>query len=190
MLDRTLAAALLIPGLPALGILAVVVRLSSPGPALYRQRRVGKGGKVFTMLKLRTLADATAGTAWVPVKEPRITTPGRWLRKTHLENLPQLWNVLCGDMSLVGPRPDRPELDSVLGDLIPGYPDRLAVQPGMMGLAQINLPADTDLESVRQRLALDLQYNRTASFRLDLRIVICSALRLIRFTPTVQEPSS
>src|SRR5205085_11588970 len=107
--------------------------------------------------------------------------PGRCLRRTHLDELPQLWNVLRGDMSLVGPRPERPEFVPDLERALPHYRDRLLVKPGVTGLAQVQLPADTDLESVRRKLAYDLYYIRTFGLWLDLRLILSTALRLLGF---------
>jgi lipopolysaccharide/colanic/teichoic acid biosynthesis glycosyltransferase len=182
-LDKVLAALLLIPGLPLLGVLIVLVRLTSRGPGIYSQLRVGKGGRHFTMYKLRSMRiDAEAGTG--PVwschgSDPRVTRIGYWLRKLHLDELPQLFNVLRGEMSLVGPRPERPEFVKVLADQIPCYLDRLGVLPGVTGLAQINLPPDSDLDSVKRKLMLDREYIQQARLSLDLRIIFCTALRVL-----------
>ena len=104
---------------------------------------------------------------------------GKFLRRTHLDELPQLWNVIRGDMSLIGPRPERPEFVPGLQQAIPHYTDRLLVRPGVTGLAQVQLPADTDLESVRRKLAYDLYYVRQISFWLDLRILVCTAFNVL-----------
>jgi lipopolysaccharide/colanic/teichoic acid biosynthesis glycosyltransferase len=182
LLDRAAAAMLLVPGLPLIGVLIALVRLTSKGPGIYRQQRVGRDGRVFTMYKLRSMridAEAATGPAWAPPgTDPRVTRVGYWLRKLHLDELPQLVNVLRGEMSLIGPRPERPEFVEVLGRQIPGYLGRLAVAPGITGLAQINLPPDTDLDSVRRKLVLDCEYIRDATFFLDCRIFICTLLRM------------
>jgi hypothetical protein len=134
------------------------------------------------MYKLRSMrCDAEAGTGpvWAgAAADPRVTPLGYWLRVLHLDELPQLYNVARGEMSLVGPRPERPEFVSVLARKIPGYVDRLEVLPGITGLAQINLPADTDLHSVRCKLVLDQQYIRSAGVVMDVRIILCTLLRL------------
>jgi lipopolysaccharide/colanic/teichoic acid biosynthesis glycosyltransferase len=182
-LDRLVALGLLVPGLPMMGILIVLIRLSSKGPGVYSQERVGKDGKVFTMFKLRSMrsdAEASTGPVWSAAgSDSRVTRLGYWLRKLHLDELPQLFNVLRGEMSLIGPRPERPEFVMVLADSISGYRDRLRVAPGITGLAQINLPPDTDLNSVRRKLVLDLEYIQTANFLLDLRMFLCTLFRLI-----------
>src|SRR5262245_13155778 len=125
LLDRLMAVLLLIPGLPMIGILIALVRLTSRGPGVYCQVRVGLGGRIFTMYKLRSMridAEARSGPTWAaPGKDPRVTPLGYWLRKLHLDELPQLFNVLRGEMSLIGPRPERPEFVDVLGRYIPEY---------------------------------------------------------------------
>jgi len=181
-LDRALAAFLLVPGLLVMGPLAVLVRLTSRGPAIYRQTRVGRNGVLFSMYKIRTMrhdAEATSGPTWTRPNDPRITPVGRVLRKLHLDELPQLFNVLRGDMSLVGPRPERPEFVHVLSEIVPGYKRRLAVRPGVTGLAQINLPPDTDLASVQRKLILDVEYIEQADLLLDVRMLLCTMVRIL-----------
>ena len=135
------------------------------------------------MYKIRSMVlDAEEGTGpvWTQGKnDPRITRIGWLLRKSHLDELPQLLNVVRGEMSLFGPRPERPELVHVLAASIPDYWDRLAVLPGITGLAQINLPPDSDLESVRRKLKLDLEYIRTANFLMEFRMFFWTGLRLL-----------
>jgi lipopolysaccharide/colanic/teichoic acid biosynthesis glycosyltransferase len=180
---RLAALLLLISTAPLIALLMGAVRLTSKGPALYGQRRVGRRGLVFTIWKLRTMrcdAEQATGPVWASLGcDPRVTPLGYWLRRLHLDELPQLVNVLRGEMALVGPRPERPEFVTVLAEQIPGYLDRLEVLPGITGLAQVNLPPDSDLNSVRRKLVLDLQYIREASAQLELRIVLCTALRLV-----------
>ena len=181
--DLTLALLLLVPGLPLIGLLVLLVRLTSRGPGLYRQLRVGKGGRHFFMCKLRSMridAEVLTGPVWSAAgTDSRVTPVGYWLRKLHLDELPQLFNVLKGEMSLVGPRPERPEFVTVLAEQIPGYLDRLQVLPGLTGLAQLNLPPDTDLDSVRRKLVLDREHIENASLLFDARIVLCTLLRLV-----------
>ena len=183
VLDRLAAACLLIPGLPMLAALILVVRVTSRGPGIYRQVRVGRGGRSFTMFKLRSMrldAEAKSGPTWAaPGRDNRVTRLGYWLRKLHLDELPQLINVLRGEMSLIGPRPERPEFVDVLGRHVAQYHDRHRVAPGITGLAQINLPPDSDLDSVRRKVALDLEYIRTASLLLDVRMFLCTLLRML-----------
>jgi lipopolysaccharide/colanic/teichoic acid biosynthesis glycosyltransferase len=181
--DRIAATALLLPGLPLIALLVVLVRLSSKGPAIYRQARVGKDGRRFMMYKIRTMrhdAEAATGPVWTQTQDPRVTAIGKMLRKLHLDELPQLINVLKGEMSLVGPRPERPEFVRVLGEAIPGYRNRLAVRPGITGLAQINLPPDSDLVSVQRKVLLDCEYIERGGLWLDTRLLICTFLRLFK----------
>jgi lipopolysaccharide/colanic/teichoic acid biosynthesis glycosyltransferase len=182
-IERIIGFLLLVATAPLIACLIVLVRLNSRGPGIFRQARVGKRGAVFTMFKLRSMrldAEASTGPAWSPSgSDPRTTRLGYWLRRLHLDELPQLWNVARGEMSLVGPRPERPEFVHLLAEEIPGYLNRLVVQPGITGLAQINLPPDTDLNSVRRKLALDCEYIKTANWHLDARIVLCTVLRML-----------
>jgi lipopolysaccharide/colanic/teichoic acid biosynthesis glycosyltransferase len=122
--------------------------------------------------------ESLTGACWSLPDDPRITKLGRFLRKTHIDELPQLWNVLKGEMSLIGPRPERPEFVPQLEQAIPNYRARLLLKPGVTGLAQVQLPPDTNLASVRLKLAYDLYYFRNASIWLDLRILISTAAKL------------
>jgi lipopolysaccharide/colanic/teichoic acid biosynthesis glycosyltransferase len=183
ILDRAVAALLLLPGLPMIGCLVLLVRLTSRGPGMYRQVRIGQRGRKFTIYKIRTMrhdAEAASGPVWTQARDPRITRVGRVLRRLHLDELPQLFNILRGEMSLIGPRPERPEFVHVLTEAIPGYLNRLAIRPGVTGLAQLNLPPDTDLDSVRRKLALDCEYIQRAGLLLDIRLFACTALRMLR----------
>ncbi len=180
-IDRFIALLLLIPGLPIMAAVTVLLFLTSDGPILYKQRRVGKNGKVFTLMKFRSMipdAEKKTGPVWTSVNDPRITKLGKLLRASHLDELPQIFNVLKGDMLLIGPRPERPEFTYHLSKAIPGYDNRSLIPPGITGLAQINLPPDTDLESVRRKLTLDLEYIKTGSFKLDLQIFVTTFMRL------------
>ena len=179
--DRVAAAMLLIPGLPLTAVLMLLVKLESTGPGIFQQTRVGKHGRLFTMYKLRTMrndAEEQSGAVWSQEDDPRITRLGRLLRKTHLDELPQLVNVLRGEMSLVGPRPERPQFVIVLSEKIDGYVNRLSTAPGVTGLAQINLPPDADLDSVRRKQILDVEYVNSASVWFDARILLYTCLRL------------
>ena len=159
-------------------VLAALVKITSPGPALYSQTRLGRYGKTYRIYKLRSMVhncEVKTGPVWSLPGDRRITPLGRFMRNTHLDELPQLWNVLQGHMSLVGPRPERPEISARIEREIPNFRDRLLVRPGVTGLAQMRLPADTDLEGVRKKLAHDLYYVREVSFLLDLRIAFSTA---------------
>ena len=119
------------------------------------------------------------GAVWSSTGDPRITFVGRWLRRTHIDELPQLWNILRGEMSLVGPRPERPEFVVRLEQVFPDYRRRLAMKPGLSGLAQMQLPPDTDLESVGRKLDYDLYYVDRRSLWLDFRIILCTVCKVM-----------
>lgn len=178
ILDRVGAAVLLIGASPLLAALAVAVRRSSPGPVLFVQERVGRGGKTFLLYKFRTLpmeASATADHAWkVAAADARM----EFLRRTGLDELPQLWNVLRGEMSLVGPRPERPFFVRRFSEELPGYAERHRILGGVTGWAQIHgLRGDT---SIAERLEYDRFYLRNRSMALDLRILTRTAVELAR----------
>ncbi len=176
------AACLFVLAAPLMLLSALLIKLTSRGPAFYTQTRLGRYGCPYTIYKLRTMThdcESRSGPQWATAHDPRITRLGRFLRRTHLDELPQLWNVLKGDMSLVGPRPERPEFIPALERAIPYYRQRLLVRPGVTGLAQIQLPADTDLDSVRRKLAYDLFYVRRANFWLDVRIVLATLFKVV-----------
>jgi lipopolysaccharide/colanic/teichoic acid biosynthesis glycosyltransferase len=179
--ESAAAAALLLLTGPLILALTTLVRLTSPGPGLYSQVRLGRGGRSYRIYKIRTMShDCERGTGprWSTPGDPRVTALGRWLRRTHLDELPQLWNVVRGEMSLVGPRPERPEIAAQLQQAIPGYGTRLAVRPGITGLAQVQLPPDEDLGGVRRKVACDAVYVTAMSPWLDARIVLATALKL------------
>jgi lipopolysaccharide/colanic/teichoic acid biosynthesis glycosyltransferase len=176
------ALSLLLVSAPVILLSALLVKLTSSGPVFYSQTRVGKNGRPYQIYKLRTMyhnCEKRSGPRWSTPGDPRITPLGRFLRRTHLDELPQLWNVVRGDMCLIGPRPERPEFIPRLAKALPHYPDRLLVKPGMTGLAQVQLPADTDLDSVRRKLAYDLYYVRHVSPWLDLSISFGTLLYLL-----------
>jgi lipopolysaccharide/colanic/teichoic acid biosynthesis glycosyltransferase len=180
--EFVLALVLLVLVAPLILVATVLVKLTSRGPALYSQTRLGRYGRPYTIYKIRTMyhdCERLVGPQWATPRDPRVTPAGRFLRRTHLDELPQLWNVLRGEMSLVGPRPERPEFVAKLGSALPCYLDRLWVRPGITGLAQVQLPPDTDLASVRRKLAYDLYYVRQLGFWLDLRILLSTACYLV-----------
>ena len=173
--------ALLLTG-PLMLLVALAVRLTSRGPAFYTQVRVGRGGRLFTIYKIRTMVhncESLTGPRWSLPGDPRVTPVGWFLRLSHLDELPQLWNVLRGEMSLVGPRPERPEFVPELECAIPRYRERLRVRPGVTGLAQVQQSADTGLESVRSKLAYDLYYIESVTPWLDLRILLSTAFKMV-----------
>jgi lipopolysaccharide/colanic/teichoic acid biosynthesis glycosyltransferase len=177
--------------LPIMAVVAVAVRLSSPGPIVYRQPRVGRnrrrgrspqdgterrtrnvGGKVFTLYKFRTMRyRPDADAQWAEVTDPRVTRVGRFLRRHHLDELPQLFNVLIGEMNIVGPRPEQPELFTEIRDRVERFGRRQYVLPGITGLAQIELPYARSVEDARMKLEFDLAYIRERSIWTDLSIM-------------------
>jgi len=176
--------------LPLLALAGVAVALDSRGPVLYRQRRVGKQGATFVLLKLRTMAlDAEAdGIArWSTAGDRRITRIGRPLRRHRIDELPQLWNVIRGDMSLIGPRPERPEFVVELRRHIAGYDDRHAVRPGVTGFAQVGYRYGASIADAVRKHELDLEFLRRQSPWLDLGI-LAATLKVI-LSPSMAEPS-
>lgn len=178
-LDILVTLALMVPALPVILLAMLGVRLTSRGPAIYSQTRVGLNGKPFTIYKIRTMYDRCedeSGAVWSSLLgDSRVTPIGWYLRKFKIDELPQLWNVIRGEMSLVGPRPERPIFVVELEAAIPHYGRRLTVRPGLTGLAQVQLPPDTDFESVRRKLACDLYYIEHLSLAMDLRILLGTA---------------
>ncbi|MFL5246062.1 MAG: sugar transferase [Gemmataceae bacterium] len=173
--DCFIASALLILFTPVVLIAALLIKLTSKGPAFFTQKRVGRDNRIYTIYKLRTMyhdCEKQSGPQWSRVGDPRVTALGRFLRRSHIDELPQLWNVLKCDMSLVGPRPERPEFVKILAHDLPHYRERLRVRPGMTGLAQVQLPPDTDLASVRRKLTCDLFYVHHISLLLDLKVAL------------------
>lgn len=184
-IDKTLACLLLVFALPIILFLIVLVRLTSKGPAIYKQKRVGINGTTFTMYKIRSMrvdAESVTGAVWASRKDPRITVLGNILRKLHLDELPQLFNVVLGNMSLIGPRPERPEFVDILTKKIDGYQHRLLIKPGVTGYAQLNLPSDIDFNDVRKKLVLDFEYIEKASLWFDLRLICGTALKVVKLT--------
>ncbi|MFL5242760.1 MAG: sugar transferase [Gemmataceae bacterium] len=177
-----LACLLLVLTAPCMLIAALLVKMTSRGPAFYSQIRLGKNGQPYTIYKLRTMThncEVFSGPQWSAQGDSRVTAVGRFLRRSHLDELPQLWNVLRGEMSLIGPRPERPEFVPQLERSLPHYRARLYVKPGVTGLAQVQLPPDTDLGSVRRKLAYDLFYVRHMSPWMDFRILLCTGLKVL-----------
>lgn len=164
--------------LPVMLVCAAMIKLSDPaGPVLYRQVRVGLNGRLFTIYKLRSMyVDAEKhGKAQLAGKDdPRVISACRWMRKSHVDELPQLFNILRGEMSLVGPRPERPEMFEELSRELPDFEKRLAVKPGLTGLAQIKNGYDTDIESVRRKLEMDLEYIRNMSLALEFKLLFAT----------------
>lgn len=181
LIDLVVALVILLAGLPFWIAIAVLIRLTSAGPAIYRQQRIGQHGRPFTMYKFRTMlenAETETGPVWAQTDDPRYTPIGRWLRKTRLDEVPQFWNVLKGDMSLVGPRPERPYFVDKLSGEIPLYNRRHRVKPGITGWAQVKWKYDSSLDDVRQKVKYDLFYIENVNLRMDFKILF----RTIRTT--------
>jgi lipopolysaccharide/colanic/teichoic acid biosynthesis glycosyltransferase len=182
VLEWTISLAMLIAASPLLLVLALVVKLTSEGPVFYRQTRVGLNGQLFRIYKIRSMqhdCEAKTGATWARPNDSRCTPIGSFMRATHLDELPQLINILRGEMSLIGPRPERPELVAQIEKVVSRYHHRLRVRPGLTGLAQVELPADSELDDVRHKLAYDLHYIENLSLSLDARVLICTALHTI-----------
>jgi lipopolysaccharide/colanic/teichoic acid biosynthesis glycosyltransferase len=180
-MDLVLAASLSLLSWPLMVLAIALVKLTSPGPGIYSQTRSGRHGRPFRMYKIRTMThdcERLTGAQWAVPNDPRVTAVGRFLRETHIDELPQLWNVLRGEMSLVGPRPERPEIVAKLEQHLPDYRDRMRVLPGVTGLAQVQLPPDTSLECVRRKLACDLCYTQRLDIQLDLKILLATGLKV------------
>jgi lipopolysaccharide/colanic/teichoic acid biosynthesis glycosyltransferase len=194
----------LVLSLPIMLIIAAAVRLSSRGPVIYRQWRVGldrrrpgtrRGehdgdGRLFVLYKFRTMSDerrsgqsrasgSGAAQVWAQRGDPRVTRIGRLLRRSRLDELPQLFNVLLGDMNVVGPRPEQPDIVRHLRREVAGYDARLSVRPGITGLAQVSLPYDQSIDDVRRKVALDIEYLRRRSPLADLEIMLRTPLVML-----------
>jgi lipopolysaccharide/colanic/teichoic acid biosynthesis glycosyltransferase len=176
---------------PLFALIALAIKLTSRGPVLYSQTRVGvdrrwrfarncdrrlydHGGVLFTMYKFRTMnvnAEPDGRAVWASKADPRVTLIGRFLRRTRMDEIPQLWNVLRGDMNIVGPRPERPSIVAELRRHIPEYQQRQRVKPGITGWAQVNQSYDACIDDVRQKVQLDLEYVRRQGVMEDLRIM-------------------
>jgi exopolysaccharide biosynthesis polyprenyl glycosylphosphotransferase len=174
VVDIVVSVTLLAVTAPLIAIFVLLVRLESKGGAVYKQERVGLGGNPFVILKLRSMrCDAEVGGTpqWAQQRDPRVTRIGTFIRKTRIDELPQLINVLRGDMSVVGPRPERPHFVEQLAEVLPFYRQRTDVRPGITGWAQTNLPYGASVEEAREKLAYDLYYVKHRSFFFDLNIL-------------------
>ena len=180
--DVCLALAAIILMLLLMPFIALGNILGSPGPLFYRQHRVGRGGSTFAILKFRSMVrDAeTSGAIWAEIDDPRVTPLGRWLRRTRFDELPQAINVLRGEMSVVGPRPERPEMTGEISRSLPVYRARHAMRPGITGWAQINYSYGRSVEDARTKLEYDLYYIKHASLVLDLLILIRTLRLMVR----------
>jgi len=175
LFDLVLSASVLLFTLPVLIVTAIAIRLESPGPVFYKQERMGLGGRPFVLIKFRSMReDAEKGNApqWAAESDPRVTRVGAFIRKTRIDEIPQIINVLKGDMSFVGPRPERPYFVDMLSQKIPFYHERHSVRPGITGWAQLNYPYGASEEDARQKLQYDLFYIKYFSIVFELAIVL------------------
>lgn len=172
--DCILALILFLFILPFWFLIALMIKISSPGPIFYKQIRIGKGGKPFQLIKFRTMIKEAEkdGPKMAQENDPRITKIGRFLRKTRLDELPQLWNIIKGEMSFVGPRAERPEFQETLKSLIPFYQERFLIKPGLTGWAQIKYGYTSSLDENFEKLQYDLYYIKNRSFLFDLEIIL------------------
>lgn len=169
-----IAAVVLLICSPIIPLIALAIKLSSPGPVLFRQQRVGRRGELFTLYKFRTMyqnAESQTGAVWAGKDDPRVTSIGRILRPARLDEIPQLWNVLVGDMGFVGPRPERPEFVQWLTERIPYYSLRHIIRPGVTGWAQVRYRYGASLEETKEKVQYDLYYIKHMSLSLDLLIM-------------------
>ncbi len=175
LLDRIISIIGLIIVSPVIFAVGLIIKLTSPGPVFYTQERVGKNDRLFKIIKFRTMridAESQGGPVWAKKNDLRITTFGKFLRKTHIDELPQLINVIKGDMSIVGPRPERPFFISKFKDNIPGYAKRLSIKPGITGLAQCYHKYDETIRDVQRKLRYDILYIKRMCWSLDLKIFL------------------
>ncbi|MEO8287335.1 MAG: sugar transferase [Chloroflexota bacterium] len=183
MLDVCLAVVGLVMTTPLIPLVALAIKLDSPGPVLFKQVRVGRGGKLFKIVKFRTMrqdAEASTGAVWAQNKDVRITRIGRFLRKSRLDEIPQLWNIIVGDMSFVGPRPERPEFDEQLEREIPFYRARRAVRPGLTGWAQVSYGYGNSMLDALRKVEYDLFYIKRESLYIDLLILLRTVSVVLR----------
>jgi sugar transferase (PEP-CTERM system associated) len=189
LIDVLLAILGLCFSFPLMIIISVLTKIDSAGPIFFRQERVGKNGKIFTLIKFRTMvadAEKHTGPVWAQNSDPRVTRLGKLLRRTGMDEIPQLFNVLKGDMSFVGPRPERPHFVAELQDKIPYYSQRLAVRPGVTGWAQVRYGYGATVEDAIEKLEYDLYYIKNMSTFLDFLIILSTMHKVIFAKVSVQ----
>ncbi|MGE5316234.1 MAG: undecaprenyl-phosphate glucose phosphotransferase [Acidobacteriota bacterium] len=182
IVDIVVSLSVLVVSSPLWIAIGIAIKLDSPGPVVYSQERVGKDEKLFKMHKFRSMradAESKSGPVWAPKNDTRVTRIGKFLRKTRLDEIPQFINVLAGEMSLVGPRPERPFFVEKLSKEIPLYKRRLAVRPGITGWAQIKQGYDTSIDDVRSKVRYDLFYIENMSFRMDIKILLTTVYVMV-----------
>lgn len=183
LLDIIVSIMALILSIPFFIFVSIIIKINSPGPAIFKQARVGKNGKIFTILKFRTMnmnAEDETGPTWAKENDPRVTKVGFWLRKLRIDEVPQFWNVLKGDMSLVGPRPERQHFVDQFAKQIPLYMRRLRVRPGITGWAQVKWKYGGSLDTVREKTKYDLFYIENISLKMDAKILINTIITIIK----------
>lgn len=177
--DNIIAGIGIVMSAPVILFTAIAIKIVSPGPVFYKQERVGWGGKPFYIYKLRTMrmdAEKNTGAMWAQENDPRLIRFGKLIRKMHIDELPQLYNVLKGDMSIVGPRPERPVFVEKLSNDITDYKKRLNVKPGITGLAQVWHKYDETIADVRKKVKYDLLYIKEMCLMVDMRIMLRTVL--------------
>jgi exopolysaccharide biosynthesis polyprenyl glycosylphosphotransferase len=181
-LDILLAALLCVAFAPVFVVAVIAIKLFDRGPILYRQIRSGQYGKPFSVFKIRTMRvdSEQAGPKWANVNDSRVTRIGKLLRSSRIDELPQLWNIIIGDMSLIGPRPERPEFYAMLERELPGFSLRLCCKPGLTGWAQVNYPYGASVQDSKVKLMYDLYYIKRADFVLDVRILTRTVVAMVK----------
>ncbi len=182
IVDVILGAIAFVLTLPILLACMAIIKISSKGPVMFTQIRMGKDGKLFKMYKLRTMytdAESNRGAVWASKDDPRVVGSCRWMRRSHMDELPQILNVIKGEMSLVGPRPERPEIMEELEKHYPDVRGRLKVKPGITGLAQVRNGYDTSVEQFRNKLEADLEYITERKWRNELRIMAATLTKVV-----------
>lgn len=178
ILDFVGSGIMMIAFAPVILLCMLLIKISDPkGPVMYCQVRVGLNGKLFTIYKLRSMyvdAEAHGKAQWAGQDDPRVIPVCKFMRRSHVDELPQLWNIFRGEMSLVGPRPERPEMFQKLSEQVPEFEQRLTVKPGLTGLAQIKNGYDTDVDSVKRKLDYDLEYIRNMSLGLEFKLLFAT----------------
>ncbi len=181
-MDYVIALSVLIFAAPLMAFVALLVKVTSAGPVIYSQTRVGKGGKTFRIYKFRTMrvdAEKGTGAVWAQKNDPRLTPIGGFLRKCHLDELPQVFNVLKGDMSIVGPRPERPEIVKDLKLVISDYDKRLQIKPGITGLAQVMNRYDETISDVRKKVKYDILYIKKMCWLVEMRVLALTCVVML-----------
>lgn len=189
--DLILATASLGVALPLMALVTFALKLSSRGPVFFRQERVGQDGHTFTLVKFRTMvpdAEKLTGPVWSQERDPRVTRLGHFLRRTGLDEIPQLFSILRGHMSLVGPRPERPYFVRQLTQQLPGYGQRLSVKPGLTGWAQVSYGYGANLEDAQEKLGFDLYYIKHRSFLMDLWIILRTVPKVLGARVAMRAP--